>query len=290
MDHHARVGRADSVEQRPNDANVVDRFNNCLATKIGVAVPKTVLLPSKEHPPDTADKSFRNLAYPLDWEAIFEYIGFPAFFKPFAGGGWKNVYRVDQPGGVLPRLRRDRPARDDAPGGDRLQRVLPLLQPSTARTSTSCSTTRGSRSTPATCANGPPVDPALLQKVHDDVLALNVWLGYDFNTVEMAVRDGVPYAIDFCNPAPDADVNSIGQDNFSWIVDKAADMVIRRAKAHVEGGDNLRWGQYVQKAAAPPVSAVGTAPVTAAATAVGTIVATAVSAVNAVTGALSPKE
>ena len=69
-------------------------FNNCLATKIGVAVPKTVLLPSKEHPADTSNKSFRNLAYPLDWEAIFDYIGFPAFFKPFAGGGWKNVYRV----------------------------------------------------------------------------------------------------------------------------------------------------------------------------------------------------
>src|SRR3954466_1554279 len=101
---------------------------------------------------------------------------------------------------------------------------------------------------------------ARLQKVHDDVLNLNVWLGYDFNTVEMAVRDGVPYAIDFCNPAPDADVNSIGEDNFGWIVEKAADMVIRKPPAHVEGGDNLRWGQYVRKAAAPPASAVGAVP------------------------------
>src|SRR3954454_14259908 len=69
-------------------------FNNALATKIGVAVPKTVLLPSHETPPDTGEKSFRNLAYPLDWEGIFNYIGFPAYFKPFAGGGWKHVYRV----------------------------------------------------------------------------------------------------------------------------------------------------------------------------------------------------
>lgn len=106
--------------------------------------------------------------------------------------------------------------------------------------------------------DGPPVDPELLKKVHDDVLALNLWLGYDFNTVEMAVRDGIPYAIDFCNPAPDADVNSIGEDNFSWIVEKAADMVIRKATLHVGGGDNLRWGQYVRRAAAPPAPAVGT--------------------------------
>ena len=72
-------------------------FNNALATKIGVAVPKTVLLPSHQLPPDTSDNSFRNLAYPLDWEGIFSYVGWPAFFKPFAGGGWKNVYQLHNP-------------------------------------------------------------------------------------------------------------------------------------------------------------------------------------------------
>ena len=69
-------------------------FNNCLATKIDVPVPKTVILPSKSLPADTSDQSFSNLAYPLDWESIFSYIGFPAYMKPFAGGGWKNVYKV----------------------------------------------------------------------------------------------------------------------------------------------------------------------------------------------------
>src|SRR5712672_3718169 len=69
-------------------------FNNCLATKIGVPVPKTVILPSREHPADTNDQSFSNLAFPLDWEDIFRYIGFPAYMKPFAGGGWKHVYKL----------------------------------------------------------------------------------------------------------------------------------------------------------------------------------------------------
>src|SRR5579872_2663961 len=45
-------------------------FNNALAVKIGVPVPKTVILPSKELPDDTTDQSFRNLAYPLDWGAF----------------------------------------------------------------------------------------------------------------------------------------------------------------------------------------------------------------------------
>src|SRR5258706_8903183 len=69
-------------------------FNNALATKIGVPVPKTVILPSRDLPEDTSELSFSNLAYPLDWESIFKYVGFPAYMKPFAGGGWKNVYRI----------------------------------------------------------------------------------------------------------------------------------------------------------------------------------------------------
>ncbi len=69
-------------------------FNNCLATRIGVPVPKTVILPSWELPTDTSDQSFANLVYPLDWENIFHYVGFPAYMKPFAGGGWKNVYKL----------------------------------------------------------------------------------------------------------------------------------------------------------------------------------------------------
>jgi hypothetical protein len=79
------------------------------------------------------------------------------------------------------------------------------------------------------------------------VLKLNVALGYDFNTVEFAVRDGVPLAIDFCNPAPDADLKSVGQANFDWIVEAAANLAIRRAKEHKPGQMNLTWGTFVQQ-------------------------------------------
>jgi hypothetical protein len=224
-------------------------FNNCLATKIGVAVPKTVLLPSKERPTDTNDKSMRNLAYPLDWEAIFEYVGFPAFFKPFAGGGWKNVYRVTSPD-------------DFFRAYDETGQLVMMLQEEVVFKeyfrcySIDCRDVRIMLYDPRQphhlryVRGGPPVDPALLDRVHEDVLKLNRALGYDFNTVEFAVRDGVPYAIDFCNPAPDADVNSIGEDNFAWIVEAAASMAIRKAEAHVEGRNNLTWGEFVRTYAA----------------------------------------
>jgi glutathione synthase/RimK-type ligase-like ATP-grasp enzyme len=46
-------------------------FNYALATRLGVAIPPTVVIPHKEHPAGTTDRSMRNLHYPLDWEGIF---------------------------------------------------------------------------------------------------------------------------------------------------------------------------------------------------------------------------
>ena len=63
-----------------------------------------------------------------------------------------------------------------------------------------------------------------------DSLKLVRALGYDMNTVELAIRDGVPYAIDFMNPAPDMDINSLTPTYFEWAVTHMADMVIRLAE------------------------------------------------------------
>jgi glutathione synthase/RimK-type ligase-like ATP-grasp enzyme len=224
-------------------------FNNCLALKLGVAVPKTVLLPSNQHPPETGPKSFRNLAYPLDWQGIFDYIGFPAFFKPFAGGGWKNVYRLNNAEeffrvygetGELVMMLQEEIIFDEYFRCYCIDAQDVRIMQYDPRQPFHLRYVRG----------GPPVRQELLDKVHDGVLKLNRGLGYDFNTVEMAVRDGIPYAIDFCNPAPDADVHSVGDDNFEWVVETVANMAIRRAEAYVPGENNLRWGTFVRDFAA----------------------------------------
>jgi hypothetical protein len=56
-------------------------------------------------------------------------------------------------------------------------------------------------------------------------------LGYDMCSLEFAVRGGVPYAIDFMNPAPDMDINSLTPHYFEWAVTKMADMAVKFAKA-----------------------------------------------------------
>jgi glutathione synthase/RimK-type ligase-like ATP-grasp enzyme len=232
-------------------------FNNCLATKIGVAVPKTVLLPSKQHPPDTNESSMRNLAYPLDWEAIFAYVGFPAFFKPFAGGGWKSVYKLHS--------REEFFRVYDETG----QLVMMLQEEIVFREyfrcyCIDCRDVRIMRYDPKApfheryVRNAPPVSQDLLDQVRDGVLRLNRALGYDFNTVEFAVRDGVPYAIDFCNPAPDADLYSIGEENFAWVVEATARMAVRKAREHVPGRNNLTWGELVASFAGSRQETAGT--------------------------------
>jgi hypothetical protein len=223
-------------------------FNNALAVKIGVPVPKTVLLPSKERPSDTSERSFRNLKYPYNWEAIFEHIGFPAYMKPHAGGGWKSVYKVNNPEELFK-------AYDETD-----QLVMMLQEEIQFDFYCRCYCIGGKyvHIMPYEPRNphhlryvwsGAAPSEELLKTIHNYVLALNDALGYDFNTVEFAVRDGIPYAIDFCNPAPDAEATSVGANNFEWVIEHAAKYAIERAQAQREGEDNLTWGSYVRNAA-----------------------------------------
>ncbi|HLY70013.1 MAG TPA: hypothetical protein VKR53_09800 [Puia sp.] len=220
-------------------------FNNCLATKIGVPVPKTVILPSRDHPVDTSEQSFSNLAYPLDWETIFHYVGFPAYMKPFAGGGWKNVYRLNNAEdfyqkhgetGELVMLLQEEIVFDEyyrcyCIGGKHV-RIMPY-EPRNPHHLRYASDFNPS--------------PEKLKQMEEIVLRINEYLGYDFNTVELALRDGIPYAIDFCNPAPDAEKTSVGEDNFNWVVETAANYAIERALAQKDGKDNLTWGEYLKR-------------------------------------------
>jgi hypothetical protein len=220
-------------------------FNNCLASKIGVPVPRTVILPSYELPPDTSAGSFANLVYPLDWENIFAYVGFPAYMKPFAGGGWKHVYKLHnredffhnhKETGQLVMLLQEEIVFEEYYRcyciGGKYVHVMPYEphNPHHLRYTKSY--------TPS---------PDRLHQMEELVRRINRYLGYDFNTVELAIRDGVPYAIDFCNPVPDADRPSVGEDNFEWVVETAATYAIERALTHEAGKDNLTWGAYIRQ-------------------------------------------
>jgi hypothetical protein len=219
-------------------------FNNALATKIGVPVPKTVILPSRELPDDTSDASFSNLKYPLDWKSIFDYVGFPAYMKPFAGGGWKNVYRLESKDdffekhaetGQLVMLLQEEIVFDQYYRcyciGRKHVHIMPYEPRNPHHLRYVASFNPGK---------------ALLKEMERIVLKINDYLGYEFNTVELAIRDGIPYAIDFCNPAPDADLQSVGAENFEWVVENASSYLIEVAEKINPKTGNLSWGEFIK--------------------------------------------
>lgn len=222
-------------------------FNYALATKLGVAIPPTVLLPHHHHPPGTTDQSMRNLMYPLNWEDLFHYIGFPAWLKPYDGGGWRNVYKVHSPeeffnayhetGTLCMTLQRgvefEEYFRCYAVGQENvhIMRYDPKA-PHHERY----------------VKGNPPPEPALKERIERDCLTLCRALGYDLNTVEFAVEKGVPYAIDFMNPAPDADVNSVGRENFEWIVNNMAELAVKKALSDEDPSQQLRWSELLHGA------------------------------------------
>ncbi len=176
-------------------------------------------------------------------------MGFPAYFKPFAGGGWKHVYRVESPEDFF--------AKYNQTG----QLVMMLQEEVKFSEYYRCyclgmDNVRIMEYDPRQpfhmqyALNPKPIGAKMFKKLETAVKKLCIGLGYDFNTVELAIRDGEPYAIDFGNPAPDADIHSVGQANFDWVVENAANLAIERAKTHDPKGLNLTWGKFVSAAVA----------------------------------------
>jgi hypothetical protein len=91
----------------------------------------------------------------------------------------------------------------------------------------------------------PPPRPQVERAHRAGCAALCRALGYDLNTVEFAVEGGVPYAIDFMNPAPDAEITSVGQQNFDWVVDAVAEMAVKKALEGENPVEELRWASFL---------------------------------------------
>jgi hypothetical protein len=224
-------------------------FGASLATKLGIAHPKTLALPNREYVPGIVhDESLRNLRYPLDWDDILHYIGLPCILKDAHGGGWKEVYvcrtkedvlRHYNESGLLQMILQefiewDQFIRCICLGRDN---VLPIrYDPGERRYH----------------VEHDHLSPALGQRVVDDSLKLVRALGYDMNSMEWAVRDGVPYAIDFMNPAPDMDINSLTPHYFDWVVNGMADMAIRMAQEPRPQLRELRWNELFGAASGGP--------------------------------------
>jgi len=216
-------------------------FNYAVASKLGVAIPKTVVLPQKAYPPDidlTAE-SLKNLEYPIDWDGLLDYVGRPAILKPYSGGGWKHVYKVHDRDELLAAYDRT------APYCMTLQEFIDFEQ------YVRCFTFGKSDITPVHydprerryIVDHKYLTPEVGDRIVKDAQTINEALGYEMNTIEFAVKDGVPYAIDFLNPAPDFERDRITQHYFDLVLDKMSALVVDRA---VSGALTNPWPRWEQ--------------------------------------------
>lgn len=226
-----------------------DKFTGAiLAQRLGIAHPRTVALPTHAYIEGIdLNESLRNLEFPIPWEKHIEYVGgFPVILKPAWGGGFKSVYKVhtieqlweayNQTGTECMMLQEfinwDNYARCLCIGKDNIMPIkFDVSAPWPHRYFD---------------------EPGFLSAeegrlVVDWARKLCHALGYDMNTVEFAIKDGIPYAIDFTNPAPDFDVNSLMPKYFDWVVNQMADLCIAKAKEERPQADpywsTLLYGQ-----------------------------------------------
>ncbi|MCA9321638.1 MAG: hypothetical protein KDB53_12935 [Planctomycetes bacterium] len=227
-------------------------FGYSLAAKLGLAVPRTVLLPDKDYGPDLSTESLRNLEYPIDWKAHVDWVGLPAFLKPATGGGWKNVYKVDSVEEMLYRYDQSGTTTMVLQRGvdfDRYIRCFGI-----------------GREEVIVCRYDPdnrcylPVekgwlDEDLRARIEHETLLICRALGYDCNTVEFAVENGVPYLIDFTNPAPDMEVWSITTEYFDDVVQAMVRMAVRLADRPAPATTGS-WHELLWSGATPTKKAV----------------------------------
>ncbi len=219
-------------------------FNYAMAHKIGVSIPPTVILPHQKHPPDTTDQSMRNLIYPLNWDELFSYVGFPAFLKPYSGGGWKHVYKVHSPDEFFHFYNQTGDLCMTLQHGVEFEEYFRCYVVGQEKVHIMRYDPKAPFHERYVKGNPAP-SPAMKERVERDAITLCKALGYDLNTVEFAVEDGVPYAIDFMNPAPDAEVTSVGQENFEWVVNAVAGMAIKKALSDEKPYEEMRWASFL---------------------------------------------
>jgi len=214
-------------------------FNYSVMHKLGLAIPRTVLLPQKGYPADVdlTPESLRNLVFPIDWDGLLDYVGRPAILKPYSGGGWKHVYKVNNRDELLAAYE------VTSPYPMTLQQFIDFDR------YVRCFTFGKTDITPVAydprerryLVEHEYLDAGLGARVVRDAQTINLALGYEMNTIEFAIQGDVPYAIDFLNPAPDFERERITDFYFRHVVDKMAQLVVDRA---LNGQPSQSWPRW----------------------------------------------
>ena len=219
----------------------------CAMMRLGLPIPETWMVPPKSYN-KTADlePTLQRYAQLFDVGTIGKQLGYPLFMKPYDGGGWKGVTKIDNEAALK--------AAYEASGTDvmHLQAgIIPFdrfvrcigLGPQTR------------------VINYDPAAPlhdryrmdrdfmsASEQRMLEDItLTINSFFGWDFNSCEALLKNHAWYPIDFANACPDSQVTSLHY-HFPWLVKANLRWAIFCAATQRKMRKNLDWEPYFEVA------------------------------------------
>jgi hypothetical protein len=215
----------------------------CAMMNLGLPVPETWMLPPKEYEP-TPDlqPTLERYAKLFDLADIGSKVGYPHFMKPYDGGAWVAVTRVDN----------DEQLKDAYDkSGRRIMHLQRAVEPFDlfVRCLGIGSEVRFMSYDPAAPLHERyRTDTDFLTDdekslLRDMTLTINSFFGWDFNSCEVIRKDGVFYPIDFANACPDSQVTSL-HFHFPWLVKTMLQWSVFCAATKRPMRTNLDWHRY----------------------------------------------
>jgi hypothetical protein len=215
----------------------------CAMIALGLPIPTTWLLPPKAYDPKPdLQVTLERYAQLFDLGKIGAQVGYPLFMKPYDGGGWAGVSRIDD----------EQALRDAYDKSDRfvmhLQKgVIPFdsfcrcvgLGPQTRVIQYDPSAPLHARYLEQ--APSPSADQQAL--LEDITLTINAFFGWDFNSCEALLQQGEWHPIDFANPCPDSQVTSL-HVHFPWLVKAKLRWALFCAATKRRFRQNLDWEPF----------------------------------------------
>jgi len=185
----------------------------CAMTALGMPVPETLMVPQKHYEPKP-DLEFTLKAYArhFDLGKLGKAIGYPAFMKPYDGGGWQGVSKVDDEAQLRATYEKSEKwlmhLQKAVAGFDLFTRAVGIGPQVRVIKYDASQPLHGRYLTDRNFCSKEDE-----QVMIDTCLTINTFFGWDFNSVEALRKDGVFWPIDFANPCPDSQVNSI---HYHW--------------------------------------------------------------------------
>ena len=222
----------------------------CAMMRLGMPIPDTWLVPPKEYV-DSPDlqPTLERYAKLFDLEELGDKVGYPMFMKPYDGGGWVGVTKIDgsedltkaydESGKFIMHLQKgvlpyDHFVRCVGIGPDvRIVEYDPSA-PLHERYTTEFNH----------------LSPADMTRLKQITLTINAFFGWDFNSCECLHQDGVWHPIDFANPCPDSQVTSLHR-HFPWLVLANLRWALFNAATGRKKPRNLDWDSYIEIADGP---------------------------------------